>query len=85
MSIDMWAIIIGVGTPIIAGLAAAWWHVESRQDKAICALRERNAKDHDKIREQLDDTKDTLTTQHHSLRDKIDLIWQHLLKEKRGG
>jgi len=70
-----------IGLAVTAGIAflGIWWHVEAKQDRALCSLRKeraadaiKNDKSHQIIHEKVDD-----------VRDKIEAIWIHLLKEAK--
>ena len=70
--------IVGLGAPAFAGLWALWWKIEhrhtksfERQDEMMTALKDSNDKEHQELRKQM-------TDQHHTLRDKIEKIWQKL-------
>jgi hypothetical protein len=67
-----WATIItAILVPIIGGLIAVWWKVESRQDKKIETLQQTNGKEHK-------DLHDKIESNHHAIRDRLDNIWKHL-------
>ena len=70
----MWliGIVITVVVIFVSGFLTVWWRVESRQDKALCALRNENDKSHGILHEKVDD-----------VRDKIEAIWIHMVKEGR--
>ena len=70
----------GIGTVALV-LFGIWWKIEARQDAKIDKLQSCNHKDHQAIRQELVETKDQMTQQHMHLRDKIEKIWQHLVKE----
>jgi uncharacterized membrane protein YfbV (UPF0208 family) len=58
---------------VVGGMLGLWWRVEAKQDRAITRLRETNDEAHNKLRKDM-------TEQHGQLRDKIERIWQHMVK-----
>jgi hypothetical protein len=78
---EIWYL-IGALTPIVIGVVGLWWRVESQQNVRIEKLTTCNHHDHQAIRKEIIDTKDQLTIQHLQLRDKIQEIWEHLVKQK---
>jgi hypothetical protein len=67
--IHMWY--LGLLVPIILAFIGIWWKVESRQDRAICALRKENKTDHGNLHDKIDETRDMVTD-----------LWKHLVSEK---
>ena len=57
-----------------------WWKVEQRQDNAIAELHRTNDEAHNGLYGEVHKTRQMMTDQHGQLRDKIELIWQHLVK-----
>ena len=72
--IHMWT--IGIVVTLVIVLATAfvtlWWRVESKQDRALCALRKANDTSHGVLHEKIDD-----------VRDKIEAIWIHMVKDAK--
>ena len=68
---DWPTIVIAFVVPLIGGLAALWWKVESRQDKKIDTIQHTNGKEHKDLHDKID-------SNHHAIRDRLDNIWKHL-------
>jgi hypothetical protein len=64
----MW--LIGLGITAAGGFLTIWWRVESRQDKALCALRKENDSSHKHLHGKVD-----------RVQDKVEEIWKHLVRE----
>ena len=79
MSIE---IIAGIGIPLIAFLWGIWWRVESRQDQNIKDFKLSNQQEHEMLRQDMKKNTEELSRQHMALRDKIQDIWEHLVKRK---
>ena len=70
MELIYW-ILGGVGA-IAAVFVGIWWKVESKQDRQVRHLQEANSHDHDQLHGKID-----------KVRDKVEDIWKHLVKDKR--
>jgi hypothetical protein len=78
MNVDetvMW--LIGLAVTVAAGFLTIWWRVEAKQDRALCALR----KEHNDSRKENNAEHGTLHEKVDDVRDKIEAIWIHLVKE----
>lgn len=82
-SIETWMVFAGVGIPLLVAAISVWWKVESGQNTEISALQKCNHEDHTEIRKEIAGSVETFTEQNNHLRDKIQEIWEHLVKEKR--
>ena len=70
--IHLWTIgvVITLVITLATGFVTLWWKVESKQDRALCALRKENDNSHGVLHEKIDD-----------VRDKIESIWIHMVKD----
>ena len=89
----IWQWVAGIGIPLVVAAGWIWWHVENGQNKRIeknrdlsaeliGSMRTCNHNDHLAIRKEIVATKDQMTRQHNALRDKVDEVWQFLVKQK---
>ncbi len=82
-AIETWMVFAGVGIPLLIAGVSVWWRVESGQNTEISNLQRCNHKDHAEIRKEIVAATETNTEHLMELRDKIQAIWEHLVKEKR--
>ena len=74
--------ILGATLGLAGVMFSLWWKVESRQDRKIDLSNEKNVEAHAGLYKKIDATEAALTAQHMALRDKIEDIWKHVVKNK---
>jgi hypothetical protein len=67
--------VLGALGALFVFLFGVWWKIEARQDHKIDKIAESNGKEHKELHDKID-------SNHHSIRDRLDNIWQHM---KKGG
>ena len=50
-----------------------WWKIEARQDRKIDESATQNGREHKELHDKID-------SNHHSIRDRLDTIWQNISK-----
>jgi hypothetical protein len=60
---------LGAAGAIAAAFLGIWWRVESNQDKRVKDLAQQNSHQHDQLHGKID-----------KVRDKVEEIWKHLVK-----
>jgi hypothetical protein len=63
--------ILGVIGSIAAVFLMVWWRVESRQDQKIDEMKRDNGNEHETLHRKVD-----------KVRDKVEEIWKHLVKDR---
>jgi hypothetical protein len=65
--------VLGAIGAIAVFMFGLWWKIESRQDQKIDESAKQNGKEHKDLHAKID-------SNHHSIRDRLENIWQHISK-----
>ncbi len=74
--------ILGIGVPVIGGLFTLWLKSEHRKEQRIAELSDSNHEAHTELHRKIAETDEKSQHRHNALRDKIEKIWQHMVRHE---